>query len=44
MLVGEGEPRGFFRLAEPVVPRVPQRQLQSDFETLKDILEGNAAA
>jgi uncharacterized protein YndB with AHSA1/START domain len=37
---GEGEPGGFFKLAEPVVARVAERQFRSDFETMKDILEG----
>jgi len=41
--VGEGEPGGFFKLAEPVVGRVAERQFKGDFETLKDILEGGAA-
>jgi hypothetical protein len=41
MLVGEGEPGGFFKLAEPIVARVAQRQLKNDFETLKDILESD---
>jgi len=44
MFVGEGEPGGFFKLAEPIVGRVAERQFKSDFETLKDILEGSAAA
>ena len=44
MFVGEGEPGGFFRLAEPVVARVAERQFKNDFETLKDILEGSARA
>ena len=38
--VGEGEPGGFFKLAEPVVGRVAERQFKNDFETMKDILEG----
>lgn len=42
MFVGEGEPGGFFKLAEPVVARVAERQFKNDFETLKDILEGGA--
>ena len=42
--VGEGEPGGFFKLAEPVVARVAERQFRNDFETLKDILEGSATA
>lgn len=42
--IGEGEPGGFFKLAEPIVARVAERQFKNDFETMKDILEGNAAA
>ncbi len=41
--VGEGEPGGFFKLAEPIVARTAERQFKSDFETLKDVLEGRAA-
>ena len=37
--VGEGEPGGFFKLAEPIVARTAERQFKSDFETLKDVLE-----
>jgi len=36
----EGEPGGFFKLAEPIVARASERQLKGDFETLKDLLEG----
>jgi uncharacterized protein YndB with AHSA1/START domain len=35
----EGEPGGFFKLAEPLVGRAAERQLKGDFETLKDLLE-----
>lgn len=42
--VGEGEPGGFFRLAEPIVARTAERQFRSDFETLKDVLEDRPAA
>ena len=42
--IGEGEPGGFFKLAEPIVARVAERQFKNDFETMKDILEGSAAA
>ena len=41
---GEGEPGGFFKLAEPVVARVAEREFKSDFETLKDILEGSGVS
>jgi uncharacterized protein YndB with AHSA1/START domain len=40
---GEGDPGGFFKMAEPVVARVAERQFKNDFETLKDILEGGAS-
>jgi uncharacterized protein YndB with AHSA1/START domain len=36
----EGEPGGFFKLAEPIVARAADRQMKGDFETLKDLLEG----
>ena len=42
--VGEGEPGGFFKFAEPIVARTAERQFKGDFETLKDVLEGRAAA
>lgn len=35
----EGDPGGFFKLAEPLVVRVVGRQVQADMETLKDLLE-----
>ena len=44
IFTGEGEPGGFFKLAEPVVGRVAERQFRNDFETLKDILEGSGSA
>jgi uncharacterized protein YndB with AHSA1/START domain len=40
--VFDGEPRGLWRalrIAEPVATKLFQRQLRSDFATLKDILE-----
>jgi hypothetical protein len=40
----EGEPGGFFKLAEPIVARTSKRQVQSDFETLKEILEARGSA
>jgi uncharacterized protein YndB with AHSA1/START domain len=42
--VGEGEPGGFFKLAEPIVGRTAERQFKTDFETLKDILEARSAS
>lgn len=38
-LVGEGEPRGFFRLADPIVVRMMQRDVEGNLARLKDILE-----
>ena len=37
--VVEGEPRGFFRLADPLLERALRRQFRADLETLKDVLE-----
>jgi carbon monoxide dehydrogenase subunit G len=36
---GEGEPGGFFRLAEPLVVRMVDKQLANDFSTLKELVE-----
>jgi hypothetical protein len=38
-MVVEGEPGGFFRLAEPLIQRAVKRQFRADLETLKDMLE-----
>jgi uncharacterized membrane protein len=35
----EGEPGGFFKLAEPLVVRAVGRELANNLETLKDLLE-----
>lgn len=35
----EGEPGGFFRLAEPIVVRTVEKQLTNDFSTLKELVE-----
>jgi ligand-binding SRPBCC domain-containing protein len=35
----EGEPGGFFRLAEPLVVRTVEKQLENDFSTLKELIE-----
>jgi uncharacterized membrane protein len=40
----EGEPGGFFKLAEPLVVRNAQRQIEHDFGTLKEMVEARAAA
>ncbi len=37
--VVEGEPGGFFRLADPLLERALKRQFRTDLETLKDLLE-----
>ena len=42
-VVLEGEPGGFFKLAEPLVERAARRQLQADYEQLKDILEARSS-
>ena len=38
-MVLEGEPGGFFRLAEPLIQRAANRQFRANLETLKDMLE-----
>jgi len=35
----EGEPGGFFRLAEPFVVRTIEKQTENDFSTLKELVE-----
>jgi carbon monoxide dehydrogenase subunit G len=40
----EGEPGGFFKLAEPIVIRNAQRQVEKDFATLKRMVEARAPA
>lgn len=37
--VGEGEIGGLFRMADPIVKRMMQRQLEGNLTNLKDILE-----
>jgi uncharacterized protein YndB with AHSA1/START domain len=39
---GEGEPGGFFKVAEPLVERQTKRMIEHSFATLKDILETGA--
>jgi uncharacterized membrane protein len=41
-LMGEGETGGFFKLAEPLVNRRMQGQLDGDLSKLKDILESQS--
>ena len=38
-VVIEGEPGGFFKLAEPLVERAVRRELEGNLATLKDLLE-----
>ena len=35
----EGDPGGFFKLAEPLVGRIAKRQIENDHNNLKDLLE-----
>jgi uncharacterized protein YndB with AHSA1/START domain len=35
----EGDPAGFFKLAEPILTRIIKRQMGNDVGTLKDLLE-----
>jgi hypothetical protein len=35
----EGEPGGFFELVEPMLQRAVKRQIQTNLENLKDLLE-----
>ncbi len=35
----EGEPGGYFKLADPLIERALKRQVKTDLETLKDLLE-----
>jgi uncharacterized membrane protein len=39
----EGEPGGFFKLAEPLVGRAIRREMESNFATLKDLLESRSS-
>jgi uncharacterized protein YndB with AHSA1/START domain len=41
-LFGEGETGGVFKLAEPIVNRAMQRQMEGNVANLKDILEAGA--
>src|SRR5215217_6875783 len=42
-IVMEGQPGGFFRLAEPLVERAIRREMEANFATLKDILEARSS-
>jgi hypothetical protein len=39
----EGEPGGCFRLAEPLVVRTVEKQLENAFSTLKELVETSLA-
>lgn len=39
----EGEPGGFFKLADALVERNAQRQIERDFATLKELVEARGA-
>ena len=41
-LVGEADTGGFFKLADPIVNRMLQRQYDTNLATLKDLLEAQA--
>jgi uncharacterized protein YndB with AHSA1/START domain len=43
MVVGEGEPGKFFKLAEPLMRRAAEKQMKGDFERLKKLLETGAS-
>ena len=36
------DPRGFFKLTEPIIARMLTRQAETDISTLKDLLEAQA--
>ena len=38
----EGEPGGFFKLAEPLTVSMAKRQFQSDLDNLRDLMDANA--
>ena len=40
--VAQGEPGGFFRVAEPLFERLLKRQVRADLETVKDLLEARS--
>jgi uncharacterized protein YndB with AHSA1/START domain len=42
-VAAEGDPGGFFKLAEPLVQRQAERQFKNDYSTLKDLLEARGA-
>ena len=38
----DGDPGGFFRLAEPLVAGIAKRQIENDHNNLKDLLEAQS--
>jgi uncharacterized protein YndB with AHSA1/START domain len=38
----EGEPGGFFKLAEPLTLKMSKRQFQSDLDNLRDLMDAHA--
>lgn len=38
----EGDPSGFFKLAEPLIVTIAKRQFQGDLDNLKDLMDANA--
>ena len=42
-VVAQGEPGGFFKLAEPLVGTQAERQFKNDYSTLKDLLEARTS-
>ncbi len=42
--IGEAEVGGFFKLGEPIVARIAQKQFQAQIDTLKEILEAQVPA
>jgi uncharacterized membrane protein len=38
----QGEPGGFFKLAEPLVARMAKRNIEGDLANLKDLMEAHA--
>ncbi len=44
MATAEGEVGGFFKLGEPIVGRIAQKQFQAQLDTLKEILEAQVPA
>jgi uncharacterized protein YndB with AHSA1/START domain len=38
----QGEPAGFFKLAEPLTVKMSKRQFQGDLDNLRDLMDANA--